>query len=111
MFTPQILRDLGPTQHFGENKNQDHANEQPRLLGRASDTGITDDADRKPSGKTSQADGKTGAELDESGVQRVLLLLQAVGDEHRHDETVDLYAKSSESVWDTHDGSENDVQQ
>lgn len=33
------------TQHFSENENQDHADEQTRLLGCAADTGVTDDAD------------------------------------------------------------------
>ena len=33
------------TQHFGENENQDHADEETRLLGRAADACIADDAD------------------------------------------------------------------
>jgi hypothetical protein len=35
------------TQDFGENENQDHANEQSRLLGSPTDTSVTDDTDSK----------------------------------------------------------------
>lgn len=41
-----------------------------------------------PSSKTSQADSQTGAELDETSVQGELLG-QVVGDQDRHDQTVD----------------------
>ena len=75
------------TQHFGENEDQNHADEEPRLLRRTTHAGITDDADGEPGRQPSQADRQTGAELDEAGIQRDLLL-QVVGDEHCHDETV-----------------------
>lgn len=35
------------TQHFGENENQDHADEETGLLSCATDTSITDDTDGK----------------------------------------------------------------
>lgn len=40
------------------------------LLSGASDTGITDDANRKTSGQTGETDRETSAELDEARVER-----------------------------------------
>jgi hypothetical protein len=76
------------TQDFGENENQNHADEQTGLLSSSSHTGITDNTDGKASSKTSQTDGKTRTELNETSVQSHVLL-QIVGDEDRDDETVD----------------------
>jgi hypothetical protein len=44
------------TQDFGENENQDHANEQSRLLGSSTDTSVTDDTDSKTCVITSATD-------------------------------------------------------
>lgn len=44
--------------------------------------------DNIPSGQTSQTDSKTGTQLDEAGVKGKLLG-QVVGDQDRHDQTVD----------------------
>lgn len=41
-----------------------------------------------PSGQTSQTDGKTSTQLNETSVKRELLS-QVVGDQDRHDQTVD----------------------
>jgi hypothetical protein len=82
------MRHVGRTQDFGENENQDHSDEQPGLLGCSSYTSVTDDTDGETSGHTRQTDGKTGTELDEVGEER-RLLRQSVGDEDRHDESVD----------------------
>jgi hypothetical protein len=76
------------TQDFGENENQNHANEQTGLLSGSTDTSITNNADGEASSKTGETDGKTSTELDEAGVERKVLL-QVVGDQDRHDETVD----------------------
>lgn len=76
------------TQDFSENKNQNHSDEQPGLLGSSSYTSVTDDTNGKTSSHTRQTDGETGTELDEAGEERSLLL-QAVGDQDRDDETVD----------------------
>lgn len=35
----------GHTEYFGENEDQDHADEETRLLRTAADAGVTDDAD------------------------------------------------------------------
>jgi hypothetical protein len=48
------------------NEDQDHTDEQPRLLGSSSDTGVTDDTDGEPGGETGETDGETGSELDEA---------------------------------------------
>jgi hypothetical protein len=40
------------TQDFGENENQNHANEQPWLLRSSSHTSITDDTDGETSSQT-----------------------------------------------------------
>ena len=55
-YSPATLRlawmthhdgDVVRTEHFGENEDEDHADEQPWLLGRASDTSISNDPDRE----------------------------------------------------------------
>lgn len=76
------------TQDFGENENQDHADEEAGLLGSTTDTGITNDADGETSGETGETDSETGTELDETSVQGESLL-EAIGDKDRDDETVD----------------------
>lgn len=76
------------TQNFGENENEDHADEQPWLLSGSSDTSVTDDTDGKSSSEPSKTDGKTGAELDEPLVQWHNRI-QVGGDEDSYDETVD----------------------
>jgi hypothetical protein len=55
------------TQDFGENENENHSDEQPRLLSRSSYTCITDNANSETSGHTRQTDGKTSAKLNEVG--------------------------------------------
>lgn len=76
------------TQDFGENENEDHADEQTRLLGRSAHASVPDDADGEAGSQTGKTDGQSGAQLDEARVQRKLLL-QAVRDEDRHYEAVD----------------------
>jgi len=76
------------TQDFGENENQNHADEETRLLGSATDASIADDADGKASSQTGETDGETGAELDEPLVERHDLL-EAIGDKDGDDEAVD----------------------
>jgi hypothetical protein len=76
------------TQDFGENENQNHSDEQPGLLGSSSHTGITNNSDGETSSHTRKTDSETGTELDEVGEER-RVLLQAVGDQDGHDETVD----------------------
>lgn len=54
------------TQYLGENEDQDHTDEQPGLLRRTADTGITDDAYGETSGKTRESYSETGTKVDES---------------------------------------------
>lgn len=76
------------TQDFSENENQNHADEETGLLSGSSDTSITNNTDGEAGSKTSQTDSQTSTELDEASVQREFLL-ETVGDEDRHDQTVD----------------------
>lgn len=75
------------TQHFGENENEDHADEETRLLGGTTHTGVTDNADGETSGETGETDRETGTELDETGVERHGRL-DVTRDEHTDYETV-----------------------
>jgi hypothetical protein len=79
---------MGLTQDFSENENQNHSDEKAGLLRGSSDTSITNNTNGETGGKTSETDGQTSAELNEARVQGKVLL-QAIGDKHRHDETVD----------------------
>uniref|UniRef100_A0A182QBB2 Uncharacterized protein n=1 Tax=Anopheles farauti TaxID=69004 RepID=A0A182QBB2_9DIPT len=54
------------TQHFGENEDQDHTDEQSRLLGSTTDTGVTDDTDGETGCQTRETDGQTSTEMDEA---------------------------------------------
>lgn len=76
------------TQDLGENENEDHADEQSGLLRGTTDTSITDDTNRKASGKTGETDREAGTELDEAGEERGFLA-EVVGDQHADDQTVD----------------------
>ncbi len=77
------------TQNFGENENQDHADEKSWLLSSSSDTSVTHDTNGKSGSQTSETDSETGTELNEACEEGIILLLQAVGNEDRDDETVD----------------------
>lgn len=57
-------------------------------MGGAANTSVTDNADGEAGSKAGQTDGQTGAELEEGCVQGHDLA-EAVGNENRHDETVD----------------------
>lgn len=76
------------TQDFSENENQNHSDVEAGLLGSSTNTGVTNNTNSKTSGKTSQTDSETSTQLDETSVQRKLLL-KVVGDKDGHDETVD----------------------
>jgi hypothetical protein len=76
------------TQNFGENENENHADKQARLLRRAADTSIADNADGKTGGETGDADRQTGAELDQAR-EEGLPLAEVARDEDGHDESVD----------------------
>lgn len=89
------------TQDFGENENENHADEETGLLSSSTDTSVTNDADGKPGGQTGQTDGQTSTKLDEVGKQRGPLR-QAVGDQDGNDETVDTDDTShddGDNVW------------
>lgn len=58
------------TQHFGENENKHHADEEAGLLSSAADTRVTDNADGEPSGETGKADRETRAKIQEAPVKR-----------------------------------------
>lgn len=71
--------DARRTQNFSENENENHADEQTGLLGSSSNTGITNNANGESCSKTSQTDRQSSAKLDETSVERQLLL-KAIGD-------------------------------
>jgi len=75
------------TQDFGENENQNHADEETGLLSSSTDTGVTNDTNGETSSETSETDRQTSTELDETSVEGHLLG-KTIGDEHGHDETV-----------------------
>lgn len=76
------------TQDFGENEDKNHSDEETGLLRGSSDTSITDNANGETGSETGKTDGQTGTELDEAREERDVLL-EAVRDKHRHDESVD----------------------
>jgi hypothetical protein len=77
------------TQDFGENENQNHADEQPRLLRSSTDTSISHNSNGEAGSETSQTDSETSTELDETSEESVVILLETVGDQDGDDEAVD----------------------
>ena len=53
------------TQHFGENENEDHSDEEAGLLRGAAHTGVAHDADGEAGRQTAEADRQAGAEVHE----------------------------------------------
>jgi len=62
------------TQHFGEDENQDHADEQSGLLCCATDTGVSHDADRKTGCQAREAHRQTGSQVNEAPEDRHMLI-------------------------------------
>lgn len=54
------------TQDFGEDKNQNHTDEQSRLLSCASHTSVTDNSDGKAGSQSWETDSQASAEMDEA---------------------------------------------
>lgn len=89
------------TQNFRENEDQNHANEQSRLLGSASDTRISNDPNGKSSCQTCKTDGQPGTQLDETREEGDVLA-QVVGDEDGDDKPIDTNDTSHDNrndVW------------
>lgn len=57
-------------QHLGENQDEDHADEEPRLLGSAPDARVAHDADGKASRQAAQAHAQTGTQVQEAPRRR-----------------------------------------
>jgi len=55
------------TQDLGENEDQDHSDKETGLLGRASYTSVTHDANGKSSRQTCQTDRQPSTQLNEAG--------------------------------------------
>jgi hypothetical protein len=66
---PQAISTVKP-EHLGEDEDEDHADEQARLLRSPAHAGVADDADREASRETREADGQARAELDEAREER-----------------------------------------
>lgn len=77
------------TQDFSENENENHADEQSRLLSSTADTCVTNDTDSETSSHAGETDRETSAELYETGVESVGVLCESIGNQDRHDKTVD----------------------
>lgn len=76
------------TENFGEDEDEDHADEESGLLGGTPHTGVADDTNGESGSKTSETDSKTGTELDEALSERHVDR-QVASDEDRDDKTVD----------------------
>lgn len=54
------------TQNFSEDQNEDHAHEETRLLGGATDARVSHDADGKPGRQPAQTHAQTCAQMQET---------------------------------------------
>jgi hypothetical protein len=53
------------TEDLGENEDEDHADEEAGLLGRAAHAGVADDADGVAGSEAGQADSQAGTQMNE----------------------------------------------
>ena len=60
-------------EHLGEDEDEDHADEEPGLLGRAAHPGVAHDADGVARSEPGQAHGQAGAQVHEAPGGRVRL--------------------------------------
>lgn len=58
------------TQDFSENQDQDHSDEQARLLGCSSHTCVTNDSDCEACSKTGEAHRQSSAEMHEASERK-----------------------------------------
>lgn len=101
------------TQHFGENEDKNHTDEQTRLLASTAHTRVTGNADGVSGSKTGETDRKAGSELHHAREER-LVGRQVARNEHTDDEPVDTNDTSHDDghnglhdelgVHDTHRG-------
>ena len=64
------------SEHLGEDKDEDHANEQSRLLRCSTYSSISDNSDGKSSSKTGEADRQACSEVHKRAVQQYTACLQ-----------------------------------
>ena len=94
-------------QSFGEDENEDHADEQLGLLGVGTHAGVTDDSDGETSGERRETHSEASAQMGITGVLRVRSgLVELSVDDDGGDETVDSQNTSHD---DGDDGSHNQV--
>ncbi|GMR44600.1 hypothetical protein PMAYCL1PPCAC_14794, partial [Pristionchus mayeri] len=79
------------TEHLKEDKDEDHSDEETRLLGGSAHSGISDDSDGVTGTKTAEAAGQACCQMRESLVEIVVLTgrLDLTLEHHSHDQTVD----------------------
>eukprot|EP00444_Apocalathium_aciculiferum_P059724 CAMPEP_0183599652 /NCGR_PEP_ID=MMETSP0371-20130417/179541_1 /TAXON_ID=268820 /ORGANISM="Peridinium aciculiferum, Strain PAER-2" /LENGTH=215 /DNA_ID=CAMNT_0025811721 /DNA_START=140 /DNA_END=788 /DNA_ORIENTATION=- len=76
-------------QGLGEDEDQDHADEEARLLRIRPHASIANDADGEASGQGGHANSEAGGQMGIAGVGRVSRGLHLAVDDHRRDEAVD----------------------
>lgn len=62
------------SEDLGEDQYENHADEQPRLLGRPSDARITHDPDGEPGGQAGETHGQTRAEVHETSATQATIV-------------------------------------
>lgn len=62
------------SESFSENEDEDHSDEEGRLLGVGTDSGVSDDSDGEAGGKTGESAAQTGTEMGVSLLVSVVLL-------------------------------------
>lgn len=82
-------------QRFGEDKDEDHSDEQLWLLGSRTDAGIADDADGSSGSEAAKADGNAGTEVREANLGAVPSLARRDGAHYddSDDEAVDTCSR------------------
>merc|ERR1711966_183964 len=79
------------TQSLGENEDEDHSDEKPRLLSGGAHTSVTNDANSHTGGEAGEAAGETTSKMSEAVVEGVLAFTDddlGLGD-HGNDQAVD----------------------
>mmetsp|Transcript_21584 Transcript_21584/g.59021 ORF Transcript_21584/g.59021 Transcript_21584/m.59021 type:complete len:202 (+) Transcript_21584:130-735(+) len=76
-------------QRLGKDEDQDHADEEPRLLRVGADAGVAHDADGEAGREGAHADRESSAEVRVARVSRIVCRIHLAVDDHSRDEAVD----------------------
>merc|ERR1711879_42829 len=77
------------TKSLSENEDEDHSDEEGRLLGGSAHSSISHNSDGHAGGKSAETHAESSTKMGEALEVRVVLVIDVGSDDHRDNETVD----------------------